>query len=77
MLRERCNKPMLIIERQRARLLEIYKCIHKLGPRYLQDMIFFLKNRDYDYRNISIIKLPRYNTITHGRNCLTYDGAKL
>ena len=34
MLREKCNRPMLLIERQRAMLLEVYKCIHELGPRY-------------------------------------------
>ena len=34
MLREKCNRPMLLIERQRAILLEVYKCIHELGPRY-------------------------------------------
>ena len=36
MLREKCNRPMLLIElllieRQKALLLEVYKCIHKLG----------------------------------------------
>ena len=34
MPREKCNRPLLLIERQRAMLLEVYKCIHKLGPRY-------------------------------------------
>ena len=38
MLREKCNRPMLLIERQRAMLLEIYKCIHELGPRYRYGM---------------------------------------
>ena len=34
MLREKCNRLMLLIERQKAMLLEIYKCVHELGPRY-------------------------------------------
>ena len=34
MLREKFNRPMLLIERQQAVLLEVYKCIHKLGPGY-------------------------------------------
>ena len=38
MLREKCNRPMLLIERQKAMLLEVYKCIHELGPRYRHDM---------------------------------------
>ena len=32
-LREKCNRPMLIIERQKAILLEVYKIIHKIGPK--------------------------------------------
>ena len=34
MLSEKCNRPMLLIERQKAMLLEVYKCIYELGPRY-------------------------------------------
>ena len=49
MLREKCNRPMLLIERQRAMLLEVYKCIHELGPRYRHGM-FSQKSRAYDYR---------------------------
>ena len=28
MLREKCNRPMLLIERQRAMLLKVCKCTH-------------------------------------------------
>ena len=69
MLREKCNRPMLLIERQRAMLLEVYKCIHELGPRYRHGM-FSQKSRAYDYRDPSILTLPKYNTITHGKNVL-------
>ena len=41
MLIEKCNRPMLLIERQNAMLLEVYKCIHELGP--LIDMVCSLK----------------------------------
>ena len=44
MLREKCNRPMLLIERQRAMLLEVYKYIHELGPRYRHGM-FSQKSR--------------------------------
>ena len=30
MLREKCNRPMLLTERQKVMLLEVYKCIHEL-----------------------------------------------
>ena len=37
MLREKCNRSMLLIERPYAMLLEVYKCKHELGPRYRYD----------------------------------------
>ena len=76
MLRKKCNRPMLLIERQRAMLLEVYKCIHELGPRYRHD-IFSQKSRAYDYRDPSILTLPKYNTITHGKKSVMYEGTKL
>ena len=66
MLRENCNRPMLLIERQKAMLLEVYKCIHELGPRYRHGM-FSQKTRAYDYRNPSILTLPKCNTIIYGK----------
>ena len=42
MLREKCIRPMLLIERQRPMLLEVYKCIQELGLRYRHGM-FSLK----------------------------------
>ena len=59
MLREKCNRPMLLIERQRAMLLEVYKCIHELGLRYRHGM-FSQKCRAYDYRDPLILTLPKY-----------------
>ena len=53
MLREKCNRPRLLIERQRAMLLEVYKCIHELGPRYRIRM--FLKKVE-----LIIIGTPQY-----------------
>ena len=57
-------------------LLEVYKCIHELGPRYRYGM-FSQKSRAYDYWDPSILTLPKYNTITHGKKCFMYEGAKL
>ena len=74
--REKCNRPMLLIERQKAMLLEVYKCIRELGPRYRHGM-FSQKSRAYEYRNPSILTLPKYNTNTHGKKCFMYEGAKL
>ena len=66
----------LLIERQKAMLLEVYKCIHELGPRYRHSM-FSQKSKAYDYRDPSILTLPKYNTNTQGKKCFMYEGAKL
>ena len=56
MLRENCNRLMLLIERQKTMLLGVYKCIHELGPRYRHGM-FSQKSRAYDYRDPSLFHL--------------------
>ena len=56
MLREKCNRPMLLIERQKAMLLEVFKCIHELGPRYRHGMCFLKKVE------LMIIGAPQYYT---------------
>ena len=47
-------------------LLEVYKCIYELGLRYRHGM-FSQKSRAYDYRDPSILTLPKYNTNIHGK----------
>ena len=59
MLIEKCNRPMLLIERQNAMLLEVYKCIHELGPLNRHGM-FSQKSGGNDYRDPSIITLPKF-----------------
>ena len=76
MLREKCNRSMLLIERQKAMLLEVYKCIYEIGPRYRHGM-FSEKSRPYDYRDPSILMSPKYNTNTHDKKCFMYECAKL
>ena len=53
---------MLLIERQKAMLLKVYKCILELGPRY-RHSVFSQKSRAYDYREPSISTLPKYDKI--------------
>ena len=65
-LREKSNRPLLYVERQRCILQEVYKSIHDLGPRYLHDL-FTIKDREYDYRNVLKIELSKYKTVTYGK----------
>ena len=75
-LREKSNRPLLYVERQRCILLEVYKSIHDLGPTYLHDL-FIIKNREYYYGNVLNIELSKYKTVTYGKNTLPVNGAKL
>ena len=69
MPREKCNRPMFINERQKAMILEVYKCIHELGPRYRHG-IFSQKSRAYDYRDPSILTLRKYIRMHTAKNVL-------
>ena len=40
-------------------------------------MVFSQKRRAYDYQDPSILTLPKYNTITHGKKCFMSEDAKL
>ena len=37
--------------------------------------MFSQKSRAYDYRDPSVLTLPKYNTIAHGKKCFMYEGA--
>ena len=39
--------------------------------------MFSQKSRAYDYRDPSILTLPKYNTNTDGKNFFMYESAKL
>ena len=38
MLGKKCNRPLLLIQRQNVIFLEVYKYTHELGPRYRYGM---------------------------------------
>ena len=37
-LRKMANRPLMYIERQKCILLEVFKCLNQISPRYLHDM---------------------------------------
>ena len=75
-LRIMANRPLMYIERQRSILLEVYKCLNQISPRYLHDM-FEIKMMPYNLRNESIVILPKYNFIKYVKYSILYDGAAL
>ena len=66
----------MYIERQRCILLEVYKCLNQICPRYLRAM-FETKVMPYNLRNESIVIMPKYNFIKYVRYSILYDGAAL
>ena len=76
-LRKMANRPLMYIERQRCILLEVYKCLNQICPRYLRDM-FEIKVMPYNLRNESIVIMQKYNFIKYVRySIILYDGAAL
>ena len=57
-------------------IIEVYKCIYKLNPEYMNDM-FLLKESGYDLRDTSIAYQPKFKSITFGYRSFTYYGSKL
>ena len=57
-------------------LLEVYKIVSKIGPRYLYEMFNF-REISYDLRNSHTIIPFNYNTMHHGNKSIRFVGATL
>ena len=56
--------------------IQVYKCVHKIGPSYLHDS-FNQTETTYDMRDKSKLIQPKVNTVTHGLLSFQYHGAKI
>ena len=63
-LRKMANRPLMYIERQRCILLEVFKCLNQICPRYLRDM-FEIKVIPYNLCNKGIVIMPKYTFIIY------------
>ena len=75
-IRENDPRPLAYIERRTCILLEVYKCLNQICPRYLR-VLFVIKVMHYNLCNESIVILPKYNYIKYVRYSIKYDGAAL
>lgn len=75
-LRKRYDKPLLYINRLRAIVSEVYKCVYKTNPTYLNDKFVF-NDHNYETRGTMKLKLPKYRTFKFGRASFTYNGTSL
>ncbi len=52
---------------------EFYKCMNRLNPTYLQDMVTTI-NTEYILRNRKPVQQPKCKTVTHSINSFKYKG---
>ena len=72
----KCNKSLLDVHRIKLILVEVYKIVNMLRPKYLHEM-FVTDDSAYDMRNSMNIVMPNFNTLKYGKNSVSYTGAKL
>ena len=57
-------------------MIEVYKTIHRLNPKYLWDM-FCEKPLSYNLRAKTLLKLPKTYSVTYGTNSLHFKACLL
>jgi hypothetical protein len=70
-LLKQCNKFPLYISRLHKLLEIIFRSQNNMYPEYINNL-FHLKYMNYDIRSINKLWLPKYNTITYGKNSVRY-----
>ncbi len=73
-IRAKASKPLLYVHRIKLIMIEIYKIVNKMGPRYQHEM-FTLKENHHNLRNTMSLITPKFNTVKHGKLSMRYDGA--
>ena len=60
----------------RKLLIEVYKCLNKLNPTFLNDL-FKPKTLSHDLRNRNLLHIPNANTLNYGLKSLSYRGSMI
>ena len=76
MLLENSKRNSFHLMRLKLIAIEMFKVTNGMTPIFLQEL-FTKKQHFYSVRNNITLKLPAYNTITYGKNNLSYYGALL
>ena len=67
MLRKKADRPLMYVQRLRLMVHEIFKCINKIGPKYLHHMISF-KSNTINARRANQVVINRFNIQKCGFN---------
>ncbi len=68
---------MLYITRLRHMASDVYKTVHGLSPKYIQDLLTTFKIVTYNLGNDMAIEQPGYNIVTYGLHSFSYKGIKI
>lgn len=75
-LLSRGNFLSLAMHRLKLLAIEVYKCVHKLNPEYMNNL-FQLRNIEYKLRDPSRLEQPTFQSIKYGYKSFSYYGSKL
>ena len=66
-----CKKHPLYIVRTRKILETVYKVVNELCPTYLSNLVH-VRNKCINFRSKNNLTVPKFNTITHGKESFRY-----
>jgi hypothetical protein len=75
-LREKMKCQTLYLSRIHAIVMEVFKCVTKRNTQFMNEM-FTLADHGHDTRSGRMAIQPMVNTVYHGLNSFSYEGAKL
>ena len=75
-LRAKASRPLMVVQRQRLLLTEVFKILNKFVPKYNHDM-FVRSDNSYLMRNKMALVQPVCKSVKYGLNSFRYQGAKL
>ena len=70
------GRDTLALERMRMFVMEVFKCLNGHSPLFMSEK-FDVKMLPYNMRNISILELPHFNYVNHGKKSFMYFAAHL
>ena len=66
----------LAMHRLKILAVEVYRCVHKLNPKYMNDL-FQSRNLKHNLRDASKLKQTQFQSIKYGYKSFCYYGYKL
>ena len=75
-LLQRAQMPTLHLSRIRSIALETFKCLHKISPPYVADLVNF-KHSKYTSRYCNMAEIPSVRTVTYGKSTFRFEAARV